>query len=233
MKIIAISDLHGLLPNIEEDFDLMLICGDICPTYCHDWMFQDSWIKYDFINWINNLNFKNKDSKVVFIGGNHDNSLEKNENIGSYISKHTNDRAVYLLNQSYLFHYKEHDNIKTYKIFGTPYCKIFNNWAFMLDKDGLKEKYSEMPNDIDILISHDSPMIGEIGIVHSGKKTGNEYGSEYLAEAIYKHKPKYVFSGHIHSGDHNLTEIDGVKLYNVSLLDEDYKPSYKPLILNI
>ncbi len=29
MKIIAFSDPHGILPKIEESFDLMLVGGDI------------------------------------------------------------------------------------------------------------------------------------------------------------------------------------------------------------
>lgn len=32
IRIVATSDLHGNLPYIRENFDLMLICGDLCPT---------------------------------------------------------------------------------------------------------------------------------------------------------------------------------------------------------
>lgn len=35
MKVISFSDPHGVLPKIEEPFDLMLICGDICPVDNH------------------------------------------------------------------------------------------------------------------------------------------------------------------------------------------------------
>lgn len=33
MKTIAISDLHGLLPEIVEPADIMFICGDISPLH--------------------------------------------------------------------------------------------------------------------------------------------------------------------------------------------------------
>lgn len=72
MKVIALSDLHGNLPLIDEDFDLMVICGDICPVFSHDYFFQASWIRYDFINWVNKLNFKDDDSRVILVAGNHD-----------------------------------------------------------------------------------------------------------------------------------------------------------------
>ena len=51
---------------------------------------------------------------------------------------------------------------------------------------------------------------------------------EELGEVIDKKKPKYVFCGHIHSGDHVPYTKDGVTVVNCSLKDEDYKITYKP-----
>ena len=38
-------------------------------------------------------------------------------------------------------------------------------------------------------------------------------------------KPKYVFCGHIHSGNHNMQEINGTFFANVSYVDESYSPT--------
>ena len=70
-KTIVFSDPHGNLPVINEEFDLMLIGGDICPAHDHYNYYQRMWLATDFVNWVNNLPFKDKASKVVFIGGHH------------------------------------------------------------------------------------------------------------------------------------------------------------------
>lgn len=44
---------------------------------------------------------------------------------------------------------------KIYKVFETLYCKIFGNWAFMCENKTLKEKFSEIPEELDILMNHD------------------------------------------------------------------------------
>lgn len=48
MKVIAFSDPHGILPEIKTAFDLMFICGDICPVDNHyrDW--QREWMENHF-----------------------------------------------------------------------------------------------------------------------------------------------------------------------------------------
>jgi hypothetical protein len=46
-------------------------------------------------------------------------------------------------------------------------------------------------------------------------------------------QPDYCFCGHIHSGNHELQEITGIHLANVSLVGEDYNIHYEPLYLNI
>lgn len=238
MKLIALSDLHGNLPTIQDDFDLMVICGDICPTYSHDYFFQSAWIRYDFINWVNKLNFKDDDSRVILVAGNHDFFFESNGKntylMYEILTKATNGRLIYLHNSDYQYNHIDNDgNIINYNIFGTPYCKLFGNWAFMRSNEFLSEAYSKIPYNLDILISHDAPKIGRVGVINKGLYTFEDAGNKILADEILKKTPKYVFCGHIHSGEHNLTKVENINLYNVSLSNENFNLSYKPLILNI
>ena len=77
MVILATSDFHGYLPFVKEPFDLLLICGDICPAYCHAASFQKDWINDEFVKWVNGLPFKTDDSKVILTPGNHDFYFER------------------------------------------------------------------------------------------------------------------------------------------------------------
>ena len=72
MKFLAVSDLHGWLPEIREEFDLLMIPGDVCPDMYGVEYSQIDWFSGVFIPWINNLPFKHAWSKVIFVPGNHD-----------------------------------------------------------------------------------------------------------------------------------------------------------------
>ena len=239
MKVIVFSDAHGILPKIDTEFDLMLICGDICPVDDHRLQWQKEWLSYNFTEWINALPFKDERSRVVFIGGNHDIYLSQApySSIHNRILSKCNSRLVYLCNEEYTFFHFNGTEIKKYRIFGTPYCKIFGNWAFMHDDEYLNEKFSEIPANLDFLITHDPPNINDCGTILQKTRWSDgtkQAGNDILVKHIFETKPKYVFSGHIHSGNHELTEFaDNCKIANVSLLNEFYNPVYKPLILDI
>ena len=198
MKICAISDLHGYLPEINM-CDLVLICGDIVglhaqryPKSCKTWYLD--W----FEPWVNELPC----DKVLFIPGNHEVGMEGHEDF--------------------------------YKIFGTPYCKVFGNWAYMKPNSDLKEKFSEIPEGLDILLTHDVAYgYADQSLQDIGYGTDTHFGTVELRDAILEKKPKYHFSGHIHTADHNLVMIGDTKHYNVSYLDERYTPAFKPLYLDI
>jgi len=229
MKVIAISDLHGYLPTIEP-FDLLLICGDVCPVQNHIRTYQEEWLSNEFAEWINGLPFNDTFSKVVMCAGNHDiifDGLGKHKK-KDWLSHIKDDRLVYLDNEEYEF--LSNDG-KTYKIFGCPYCKVFGNWAFM--RENLEKYYDFIPEKLDFLITHDSADIDNLGMISLGRWKGENAGNVILANYVNKVKPKYYFSGHIHSGRHELKEIDGIKSANVSIMDEYYYPSYLPLTLNI
>ena len=51
MNVVAISDLHGFLPETPP-CDLLLIAGDVCPVWNHRWQFQRKWLREVFGPWL-------------------------------------------------------------------------------------------------------------------------------------------------------------------------------------
>ena len=86
MKFGALSDLHGILPEIKEECDIYLICGDITPLKMQRNIPQSKkWLSHEFAQWVKDLPCE----KVFMVGGNHDfalasiyqNTLSKNSSI--------------------------------------------------------------------------------------------------------------------------------------------------------
>ena len=244
IKIIAFSDPHGNLPTITESFDLMLIGGDICPAHDHYNAYQREWLSTVFVEWVQELPFSGPDSKVIFIGGNHDFYLndEPNPNKGDYSSIYTDilkpcgGRLVYLEDDEYIFEKEVPDGkVESLKIYGTPWCKIFGRWAFMRSDEKLAQLYSNIPEGLDILLTHDMPDIQGCAKITLGPWAGENAGNSVLAAAIKKKEPKLVLSGHIHSASHTLTKVykKDTRFRCVSILDEDYYPLYEPYIFEM
>ena len=222
MKFCAISDTHGLLPEIEP-CDVLIIAGDISPLSIQgNFKLMSDWIFEDFIDWVVNLPCE----EVILIAGNHDfwfNSANYTQKLLIKYASH--GKITYLENQSITIYGDSGEEIK---IFGTPWCHNFGYWPFMISEKLLEEKFKEIPENVDILISHDPPF-GTCDIDSILQKYPPIHvGNQILSDRIWKVKPKMVISGHIHSGDHNLVEVAGTKYVNVSLLDESYSFNYKP-----
>ena len=227
MKFCAISDTHGLLPEIEP-CDVLIIAGDISPLKIqHNFKLMSDWIFGDFVNWILNLPCE----QVILIAGNHDGwFLAANEIQKAMIKYASLGKVIYLENKLTTLY--DEDN-KEIKIFGTPYCHMFGSWPFMVSEETLEEKFKEIPENVDLLISHDPPFgICDIDTILA-KYPPIHVGNKMLTDRIWEVKPKMVISGHIHSGDHNLVEVSGTKYVNVSLSDETYEFSYKPFYFEL
>ena len=233
MKIAVISDLHGNLITYPSDYwygldecEVMFICGDIFPLYCQfDMKKCLNWIIDVFEPWAESLPVE----KVFIIAGNHDAWFEKNEFTARMIFPLYN-KVVYLQNDytKYLS-----NNGQTYTIFGTPYCHIFGNWPFMREEETLVEYFDKIPENLDILFSHDAPY-GTSDICFEGWSADGEHkGCPALRDAVLNKKPKYHFHGHLHSSNHDEELLETTKVYNTSILNEDYKVRYYPLILDI
>lgn len=235
MKIAVISDLHGHLPIYPspywegiEECELLLICGDILPLSIQSNMPRSrDWLIEDFKPWAASLPVE----QVYFIAGNHDFWFEKHDIEARKIFS-LNDKVTYM-NNEYLDYYASIQDSKTYRIFGTPYCHMFGNWAFMRGEETLAHKFSEMPDDVDILISHDAPY-GTSDICFEGFSTSRGHiGCPELRDAILEKKPKYCFHGHLHSSNHGEEVLGETKVYNTSVLNESYELVYEPLIIRL
>lgn len=111
------------------------------------------------------------------------------------------------------------------KIYGSPWQPEFYNWAFNLPRNGaiLECKWSMIPEDTDILITHCPPF----GILDVVKKRTDHLGCELLRNRIDIIKPKLNIFGHIHSG-RGFGNVENTYFINAANLDEEYKYSHNP-----
>ena len=226
MKICAISDLHGYLPEIEKS-DILLIAGDISPLEIQfNKPKMKTWLETEFAYWVKSLPV----DKVYMAAGNHDAYFESQSelNITSFVNQY-DGKLEYLENHWTIYnHYG-----KEYKIFGTPYCHIFGRWPFMRTDEHMEEYFKSIPDNVDIIISHDPPYgIGQVDQILQTIRWSNHrlehVGNPPLAKRLNEIKYKILVCGHIHSGDHELFEFNGGQVVNVSIKDEYYDPIYEP-----
>lgn len=143
----------------------------------------------------------------------------------------SHDKVRYLKNE--YVDYISTQDAKVYRIFGTPYCHQFGNWAFMRDEEILAKKFNQIPGNVDILLSHDAPY-GTSDICFEGFSASKGHiGCPELRDAIIASKPKYNFHGHLHSANHGEELLGETKVYNTSVLNEQYELVYEPLMIRL
>ena len=214
MRITFISDTHNKHKFVTEDLpggDLLIHAGDISSMgYEHE-------IR-EFCKWYDSLdNYTNK----IFIAGNHDWGFQNNvEKVKEILGLYAN--ITYLQDNSTLL---GEDMVSVY---GSPWQPEFYNWAFNLPRQGveLKEKWDNIPNNTDILITH-GPAYGYVDKVIG--RTEN-LGCELLTEKIKELKPKIHICGHIHTG-YGYTFDGDTHYINASVLNESYVYYNKPLTI--
>ena len=226
MKIISISDLHGHLPIITESADILCIAGDISPLSIQfNKPEMKKWLETEFAYWIKSLPV----DKVYLVAGNHDAYFESMNSMQLSTLKHVCDFKLIYLKNDYVVH--RHDG-KEYKIFGTPYCNIFGTWPFMRTDEYMIEKFKNIPENVDIIISHSPPYgIGEVDVIlerYNSNEPIDHVGNKALGDRLKEVNYKLCICGHIHSASHTPIEFNGGKCVNVSMLNENYHSFYKP-----
>ena len=229
MSIYAIADLHGQLPKVPDDCELLLLAGDICPDHPvgkverYDLMdngahWQSEWLDTMFRAWITPVVARG--CTVVAIWGNHDFVGEHKELIP--------DLPWILLQDS-------EASVNGLRIYGTPWVPGLPRWAFFASETALKARAEAIPRGLDVLMSHGPPRGAGDCIPPNSKFNpfGDEdyfVGDKALADELPGISPKLVIAGHIHEG-RGKHMLEYVPVYNVSAVDEHYNLYEHPYTL--
>ena len=228
MKICAISDLHGYLPDNVERSELLLIAGDISPLEIQfNKVKMWNWLNTTFLQWIKDLPV----DKVILIAGNHDAIFTgMSETKKSELEFNSDWKLVYLKNSIYN-HIKDDKTILS--IFGTPYCHVYGTWPFMIESEKLKEKFSRIPDKIDIILTHDAPYNVGTQDISLERDLTKHCGNLELRDRLEQIDFKWNIHGHIHTASHNPEEFCTGKVVNVSLNNEHYTGTFDPFYFEI
>lgn len=185
----------------------------------------------EFAAWFRNQPHKHK----VFVAGNHELSFEDIpkqaqqwlqsydvDNGGGYITAHEADEKIIYLQDSSV---EITEGDQTVKIYGAPWQPYFGGWAFNLHTytGELKQKWSLIPDDTDILVTHGPPYK-----LRDTNTRGQHCGCRDLRQAIERIKPALHVCGHIHEG-YGTEDFRDTVIANASVCNHKYKAVNKPL----
>ena len=221
MRIVAISDLHGqLIKNKMPKCDVLVVAGDVCPDTIGGLrakkfpQTQLAWFANYFAPWIE----QQLADFILVTWGNHDfcGQMLPNAQIGKRIDV-VSDGPVMV------------DGVKFWL---TPWSNQFFDWAFMRSPQELNDIYSLIPEDVDVLVSHQPPY--GFKDMYPNLQTGQpeHVGSVELLAHIDRVKPKVVICGHLHDG-HGAYVHGDTRIYNVSLLNEAYQHASPATIIDL
>jgi predicted phosphodiesterase len=213
MRIVALSDQHGNLPDVPA-CDLLLLAGDLTPVRNHGIAYQASWLDGPFRAWLKRVPAR----KVIGIAGNHD-----------FIFEHNPGLVPPGLNWTYL--QDSGTEWEGLKVWGTPWQPTFFDWAFNGDPERLRRQWSLIPEGTDILLVHGPPRGYGDGVPESDG-TVRRCGCPHLLERILEVRPRLVVYGHIHEG-RGEWQLGPTTLANVTILDGRYNLCYEPWVTEL
>jgi Icc-related predicted phosphoesterase len=203
-KILVISDTHGLqgLIGCLPEAEILIHAGD----------FMNYGTKIsealNFNSWLKDIPIKHK----LVCGGNHDRLFEL-----QYSSRNLITGGIYLENESIA--------VEGIKFYFSPYTPAFNDWAFNMTREQLKENWKKIPDDTEFLVTHGPPY----GILDQAVKGGEHFGDiELLHRVKQLTKLKYHVFGHIHGSRGIAPSVWGPTFVNASFLNEQYRPHSGP-----
>jgi Icc-related predicted phosphoesterase len=231
MRIVALSDQHGHLPEIPP-CDLLIIAGDVCPDgfgrqFAMDAPeLQKAWFDQTIRPWVAMA----PATRTILTWGNHDwcgqlctfddpSSAASATALTIVVDDATRVPSGGVAGQ-------------TITVWASPWSNQFGDWAFMKAPAELVPVYAAIPEGIDILVSHQPPFgYGDrCADFISGRIIS--VGSRELLATIDRVRPKIVVCGHIHEG-YGQFERNGARILNASVVDEHYRLVRGPTVVDL
>lgn len=241
MRVIALSDQHGYLPEVPP-CDLLLVAGDNCPDWFPDdvtaaptpgngWRIEKTgmvearrdatrqveWFAKVWLPWRR----RQPATFCVLTWGNHD-----------YCGRQINQRpGLVRLDDATVSVVDAEVACGPLRVYLTPWSSQYRDWAFVEPDPVLRDVYAAIPPELDILVSHQPPA----GYCDLGEKQGvrGHFGSEALIDVIDQTQPRIVVCGHLHGG-YGIEALDeATTIYNVAVLDEAYQVAHGPTVIDV
>ncbi len=205
MQFTVISDTH----NAHEELgilrgEVLIHCGDMFNQFSAD---EDELERID--DWFERQEF----DLILCIGGNHDFRLQSLVRRTSTPFKH----AIYLQDSSYSY--------KGLKFYGAPWVPNLPGQAFDLHSKALSEKWRQIPDDTDVLITHTPPL----EILDVPGRTTASCGCSHLASRVFEVAPMLHCFGHVHASSGQMSS-NGIKFINASMVNSQYELTHSPYI---
>jgi hypothetical protein len=232
MRIVALSDQHGFLPDVPK-CDLLIVAGDVCPDRFgpfmawHDPYQQQAWFDRNVRPWLASAPATHK----LLTWGNHDwcgQACSFRSDSPEYAR--STDLQI-LVDEGTMVPLSSAAGGRL-SVWATPWCNPFMRWAFMKEPRDLEQVYAAIPEGTHIVVSHQPPHgYGDRAFDLDSRRV-EHVGSRELIVAIERVRPRIVICGHVHGG-YGRYEHQGIPIYNVSIVDEAYRHVNAPTVIDL
>jgi hypothetical protein len=207
----------------------LIVAGDVCPDRFNGRdgrgapELQGDWLCQVFFPWLASV----PAARCVMTWGNHD-WVGMSPEQSARLRSDAPDNVTILVDTMITVP----DGESSIAIWASPWSNLFMNWAFMKSSGELASVYADIPTGLDLLVSHQPPHGFGDRFVDVITGSIEHLGSRELLAAIERAKPRLVVCGHIHDG-HGRYIHAGVPIYNVSVVDEQYRHVYQPTVIEL
>lgn len=222
VRFMMVADIHnsgtdGLDP---AGCDAAIVAGDFKFhgwSSCHE-EWKDKVNDDPFFKWCNG----HPKLPVFLIPGNHDRVVER---CPDWVKWPKNVVRLDAANGAVEF--------RGLKIWGAPWSLEHSRGSvYSCSEDDLAEKFSAMPEGLDVLVLHCPPKLtdAEGGADKDVGDTGAHFGSESIRKAVLAKKPRLVVCGHIHQGTREPAKLGETIVVNAGRVrhKSDKAPSFSP-----
>jgi len=207
LRLVCIADTHGFHRKLDlPDGDILIHAGDFDGRSVEE--------VDDFNAWLGTLPFHHK----LVIAGNHDLLFDRKPKLA----------RAHLTNATYLQDSGIH--LEGLNFWGSPVNSIMgDDWAFGRERlVKLRKHWDCIPNDTDVLITHEPPY----GTLDKNDILGRHQGCQYLLGALLRVKPKLHLFGHIHGG-HGRESAWNMTLVNCAVVDNRRILAHVPTVVEL